>query len=85
MLDYAPPIGNNPIMARKRTVKSTKVSEQLREAIRNADCSRYRISKETGIDQSMLTKFLQGERGLAISTIDTLAEFLNLELTHKKG
>ncbi|TWU27597.1 helix-turn-helix domain-containing protein [Bythopirellula polymerisocia] len=67
-------------MARKKK----PLSEQLRAAILDADCSRYAIFKATGIDQSALSKFVHGERTLSLNAIDRIAEFLELELV-KKG
>lgn len=65
------------------------VLDQLRERIRKADVSRYRIAQDTGIDQAALSRFVHGETGLNVSTAETLAEYLGLELTlrpkKKKG
>ena len=41
------------------------VSDQLRDAIREAAVSRYRIGKETGVEQSALSRFVNGTRGLS--------------------
>ena len=67
-------------MARKRR----SISEQLRDAIEASGETRYRISQETGISQSMLSRFVSGERGLTSTAIDTLGEYLDLELTKRK-
>ena len=67
-------------MASKRKL----ISDQLRDAIESSKVSRYRVSIETGISQSALSRFMSGERGLPLSTIDTLAEYLDLELTKRK-
>ena len=56
------------------------ISDQLREAIRKADASRYRIGKETGVEQSALSRFVNGTRGLDLSSVDKLAAYLKLEL-----
>ncbi|MCH8067640.1 MAG: helix-turn-helix transcriptional regulator [Nanoarchaeota archaeon] len=51
------------------------------------DCgqTRYRISMETGIDQSTLSRFMSGERGLPTTTLDKLADYLDLNITVGKG
>ena len=59
------------------------LSEQLRQAIRDCGESRYALSKRTGIDQSTLTRFMSGERGLRLDVVDILAEALALELRPK--
>jgi len=53
-------------------------SEQLREAIRKDGLSRYRISLETGISQSQLSRFMHDKGGLSLRSIDRLCECLGL-------
>lgn len=60
------------------------LSDQVRQAIRDADCSRYAIWQATGIDQAVLSKFLKGERGMSLESLDKIAEFLNLEIAVRK-
>lgn len=60
-----------------------RFSEQLRQAIRECPMSRYEISRQTGIAQSTLSKFVQGERGLSMASIDQLIACLGLELKRK--
>jgi transcriptional regulator with XRE-family HTH domain len=60
------------------------LSERLRQAIRDCGESRYALSKRTGIDQSTLTRFMSGERGLRLDVVDVLAEALGLELRPKR-
>ena len=62
-----------------------KLSDQLRDALRNADCSVYAVGKATGIDQSTLSRFLSGERCVSWAVADKLGEFLRLEIRQKKG
>lgn len=69
-----------PMMASKRKL----ISDQLRDAIESSEVSRYLVSKETGISQSTLSRFMSGERGLPLSAIDTLGEYLGLELTKRR-
>ena len=56
------------------------VSETLRRAVERSGMSRYVIAKETGIAQSMLSRFVTGRRGLSLDAVDRLAAFLKLEL-----
>lgn len=60
------------------------MSDQVRQAIETCGMSRYRISKETGIDESTLSRFMSGERGLTMKALDILAEFLELNITTGK-
>ena len=49
-------------------------SEQLRQAVLHCGKTRYRISKETGITEAQLSRFVNGHADLALSTIDKLAD-----------
>ena len=60
------------------------ISEQIRDAISNAEVSRYRISKETGISEPVLSRFLKGKAGISLDTLDTLGEYLGLDITTRK-
>jgi hypothetical protein len=58
-----------------------RLSEQIREAIVKADVSRYRISLETGVDQTALSKFVLGRRGLSLEAMDAIGLYLGLSIT----
>jgi plasmid maintenance system antidote protein VapI len=73
-------------MARKRLT----FSDELRRAVDDCGLSRYRISKELGIAESTLSRFMSGERGLTMKCLDRLAALLDLHLARgtrpqKKG
>ena len=42
--------------------------------------TRYAISRATGIDQATLSRFVNGQRGLPMKTLDVLAGFLRLRI-----
>ncbi len=56
------------------------LSDELRQAIERSGMSRYSIWQQTGIDQGSLSKFMDGERGLSIESIDKLADLLGLHI-----
>lgn len=56
----------------------------LRRAIRDSGETPYRIAKDAGVDQSVLSKFIHGERDLKLSTVEKLAGYLGLELRPKR-
>jgi plasmid maintenance system antidote protein VapI len=56
------------------------VTETLREALEHCGQTRYAVSKATGIPQSTLSRFVAEGRALRGDNIDTLAEYLGLEL-----
>ena len=59
------------------------LSDELRQAIERSGVSRYSIWQQTGIDQGSLSKFMDGERGLGLESIDKLAELLGLHIVAK--
>jgi hypothetical protein len=59
------------------------VSDVLREAMVEAEkrgVSLYRVAKECELDDSIVYRFYHDQCGLALSSVDRLAEFLHLEL-----
>jgi len=82
LLDIAARNADLDDMAKKAS--RPKASDQLRDIIRDCELSRYEISKQTRIDQSALTRFMSGERGLSMTAFDTLAEFLELDIISRR-
>ena len=58
--------------------------EQLRRLIRDCGETRYSLSQKTGIDQSALSRFATGTRGLSMEAIDRVFEVLDLEVKPRK-
>lgn len=56
------------------------LSDELRGAVERSGLSRYSIWQQTGIDQGTMSKFLAGDRGLSIESIDKLADLLRLHI-----
>ena len=74
-------------MAKKR---GKLLSDQLRQAIDDSGLTRYRIAKETGINEGALCQFYNGHRGLSMESMNALGELLELKITmgrkpEKKG
>jgi transcriptional regulator with XRE-family HTH domain len=65
-------------MAKKRP---KLISDQIRQAIDDSGLTRYRISKETGISETALALFYNGQRGLSMKALNALGEFLQLTIT----
>jgi plasmid maintenance system antidote protein VapI len=59
-------------------------SEQLRQAVLHCGKTRYRISKETGITEAQLSRFVNGHADLALSTIDKLADCIGARVATKR-
>ena len=58
-------------------------SYQLRHAISRSPASCYRISKQTGISEGQLSRFMHGKVGLSLAAIDRLVEYLELRLAER--
>ena len=71
--------------------KGTKpLTDQLRQAIDDSGLTRYRIAKETGISETALSLFYNGQRGLSMKALNALGECLRLTINlgrkpEKKG
>jgi transcriptional regulator with XRE-family HTH domain len=59
------------------------LSESLREAIRTSGLTVYRLAKLAGTAPAVITRFLRGERDLRLSTVEKIAEVLNLTLVQR--
>lgn len=68
-----------------RGIISNMIIEKIAEAIKKFGKSRYRISKETGIDQAVLCRIVSGSvKGqCSLETADKFCKYLGLELTPK--
>lgn len=67
------------LQARGYNLDVMLVSEQLRELVQTIPISCYRISQETGIAQSVLSRFLRGA-GLSMDNVDRLGAFLRIQI-----
>ena len=61
-----------------------KLSDQLREAIEAAGVSRYSISKQTGVSETTLCRFVSGERGISVDAMDAIGQYLGLSIVSQK-
>ena len=62
----------------------TDIQEQLRQAILNAEISRYRLAKLSGVTQAVISTFVNYKRSATMDTAAKLATALGLELTPMK-
>ena len=59
------------------------IEERIRRKLAKAEVSRYRLARQTGISQAMLSRFLRGERHIGLRTAAELAKALGFELVLK--
>ena len=63
-----------------------RFSDEIRKAVEESGVTRYRVWRDTGIDQGFMCKFVHGECGLSMETLDVLADYLDLHVaTGKPG
>lgn len=65
-------------MSKKR--KPLTFSDQIRAAVLDCDKSRYAIAQETGIDAAALCRFVHGQVGLQLDSLDRLADCIGLRV-----
>lgn len=64
--------------------KHMPLTEQLRQAIDQSGYTRYRIAQETGVSESTLSLFANGNRGLSMEAMDAVGQFLELEIVSRR-
>ncbi len=61
------------------------VTKQLRWYLKTCGVSCYQLEREIGIHNSVLSRFLRGERGLGLDALDTLCKYLKVRLVCDNG
>ena len=65
--------------------RETYLEKQLRAAIIKSGLSVYKLAKDSGVSQPVLSRFMNRKRGITLATASKLAETLGLELVSKKS
>jgi hypothetical protein len=60
------------------------LTDQIRKAIETGGKTRYQISKETGIDEATLSRFMYGKGGLSMAGLDAIGKSLGLQIVAGK-
>jgi transcriptional regulator with XRE-family HTH domain len=60
------------------------IRERLIQAIRDTGISQREVSRITGIDETLISRFLRGEREMSFKTIDRLLDGLELEVVVRR-
>ena len=63
-----------------REKASCKLTDQLRRAVVDSKKTLGTLARETGIDKSALSRFVNGERGLSMEALNALGENLGLRI-----
>jgi plasmid maintenance system antidote protein VapI len=64
--------------------KHRSIVEQLRHAIQHCGETEYGVAKGSGVSQSVVNRFVNGERSISIGTAAKLCEYLRLDLHRRK-
>lgn len=62
-----------------------RVSDQIREAIASRGLSSYAVAKAAGVNDSVVARFMAGQRGISSESLDALAAALGLRLVAGSG
>ncbi len=60
--------------------RKTDLATQLRRAIRDSGLTPYRVATDSDVDRAIMTRFVNGDRGLTLDTASRICELLGLEL-----
>lgn len=61
-----------------------KLTDQLRRAVADSGRTLGEFSRDTGIDKSALSRFVNGQRGLSMEALDVVGEYLGLRIAADK-
>ena len=62
-------------------MKMKQFRDRLANAIQRSPITRYELSKQSGVSESILSRFVNGERGMSLDSIDSICAVLEVELT----
>ena len=66
------------------TDAAPNIEQQLKDAIESSDLTRYRLAKETGLSEGLLSNFVNGRRTITMKTAARLAAYFDLELRSRR-
>ena len=64
--------------------RTKHLSDQIRNAINDSGLSRYAICKACDIDKGTMSRFMSGQVGLSLETIDRVGVFLDLQVVKRQ-
>lgn len=56
------------------------LTSQLRQIVADSGQTLGELARETGIDKSTLSRFINGQRGLSMEALDALGKYLGLRI-----
>ncbi len=70
-------------MPMRKNTKQT-LTDQLRRAVADSGRTLGELARDTGIDKSALSRFVNGERGLSMEGINAIGDYLGLRIVAEK-
>ncbi len=64
--------------------QQTHLDKQIRAAFKRSGLTIYRLAKKSGVSQPVVSRFVNGRRGITLATASKLVNVLDLELVQKK-
>jgi transcriptional regulator with XRE-family HTH domain len=58
--------------------KRPSLADQLRQAIDKSGITMYKLSQDSGVDRSQLSRFMRGERDMSLVVSDKICQVLGL-------
>ncbi|HPQ44630.1 MAG TPA: helix-turn-helix transcriptional regulator [Syntrophales bacterium] len=56
------------------------VENRLREVLKREQVTAYRLSKDLGIDEGQLSKFLNGKINISLKKLEQIADYLGYDI-----
>jgi transcriptional regulator with XRE-family HTH domain len=60
--------------------KSNNLTEQLRAALAGSGMTLGELARKTGVDKSALSRFVNGDRGLSMESLNAIGQCLGLRI-----
>ena len=60
------------------------MGNRLREVLRREGVTAYRLWKDLGIDQGMLSRFFHGKQNLSVPKLEQIADYLGYDIDFVK-
>jgi transcriptional regulator with XRE-family HTH domain len=64
-------------------VNPMKLSDQVRKAVADSGLTQYRLSLESGLSKSILSRFLSGGKAVSSDTLDAISQVLRISTVAK--
>ncbi len=60
------------------------LTDTIRQSIKTSEVDQKTIADDTGINGSVISRFVRGQQGISLTTADKLAAYFGYELKKKK-